>query len=91
MNTRYLNAKEIVPKSRELRELLFSCPDREFRIMTRMDKVSFVRIHEILQNCPIFGNRSRYPQTPLCYQLLVVLRKLGCDGNGAGVVSTVSK
>jgi len=39
----------------------------------------------LIQDYPIFQNNSKNKQAPVHIQLIVVLNRLGCDGNGASI------
>jgi hypothetical protein len=47
-----------------------------------MDKASFVQL-ELIQNHDVFKSDSRHKQEDPYYQLMIVLSRLGCNGNGA--------
>jgi len=50
-----------------------------------MDKLSFERLLGMICNDPIFQSGNKKKQAPVWIQLLVVLTRLGCYGNGASV------
>ena len=54
--------------------------------MTRMDPQSFEAILHLIQDNPIFQNRSSSPQAPVEIQLKLALFKLGHDGSASGFV-----
>ena len=62
--SRYLNDRSAVPKSRALVEILMQFGEREFKVLARCDKASFIRLH------PIFENSSRNKQFSVWLQLL---------------------
>ena len=82
-STRYLNLREYLGKNRSMNEMLFTYSDRDFRQAVRMNKPSFMRLLDLIKDDEIFKNRSRNLQTSVWIQLMVVLQRLGCDGNGA--------
>ena len=83
--SRYLSDRSTVPKTRALVEILMQFGEREFKVLARCDKASFIRLVELIKDHPIFENNSRHQQSPVWLQLLVVLNRLGCDGNGASI------
>ena len=83
--SRYLNDRSAVPKTRALVEILMQFGEREFKVLARCDKASFIRLVELIKDHPVFENNSRNKQSPVWLQLLVVLNRLGCDGNGASI------
>jgi hypothetical protein len=58
LSVRNLNPIEPIPKIKALNALLWQYPDRDFRQIVRMDRQSFVRLLEKIQNHPIFTNHS---------------------------------
>ena len=82
-STRYLNLREYIGKNRSMNEMLFTYSDRDFRQADRMNKPSFMRLLDLIKDDDLFKNRSRNKQTSVWIQLMVVLQRLGCDGNGA--------
>lgn len=84
-STRYFLPCSPVPKDSGLRELLWYYPDSSFRQIVRMDKASFVRLVNLIQGHECFKNNSRNQQEEPYYQLMVVLSRLGCNGNGASI------
>ena len=81
--TRYLNLREYIQKNRSMNDMLFTYSERDFRQAVRMVKPSFMRLLNMISGDNIFKNNSRNKQTPIWIQLMVVLQRLGCDGNGA--------
>jgi hypothetical protein len=62
--------------------------DREFKVIARSDKSSFIRLVEMIEDHPVFDRSSRHKQSPVWLQLVVVLNRLGCDGNGTSIQRT---
>jgi hypothetical protein len=59
--------------------------DVEFISEFRVSRTSFVALHDMIKDHPIFKSGRRGPkQAPSEFQLLVLLRFLGMDGNGNG-------
>ena len=83
--SRYLKDRSAVPKTRALVEILMQFGEREFKVLARCDKASFIRLVELIKDHPVFENNSRNKQSPVWLQLLVVMNRLGCDGNGASI------
>lgn len=82
-STRYLNLREYIGKNRSMNDMLFTYSDRDFKQAVRMVKESFAKLFVLIKDDPVFKNCSRNKQCPVWIQLMVVLQRLGCDGNGA--------
>jgi hypothetical protein len=80
--TRYFNERNLIPKNRSIVISILDYPDRQFRDIVRMDKLSFKVVVDLINNHPIFHNNSRHKQADVWIQLMVGLQRLGCDGNG---------
>lgn len=50
-----------------------------------MNKQSFWGLVDLIDQDPVFFNRSNVQQRPVCVQLLVALQRFGCHGNGVSV------
>jgi hypothetical protein len=50
-----------------------------------MEKFAFISLLQMIESHEVFKNESRNAQTKVWIQLMVVLNRLGCDGNGASV------
>ena len=85
---RYMNDRAPKPKSVEFSNAIFDYPDNAFRVIARCDKASFYILLSKIENHAVFNNNSRNKQTPVAIQLLIVLNRLGCDGNGASINHT---
>jgi len=83
--SRYLNERTVIPKTRALVEVMLQFEEREFKVLARCDKASFIRLVEMIEDHPVFDKDSRHKQSPVWLQLLVVLNRLGSDGNGASI------
>ena len=53
--------------------------------MARMDQVSFLRLLHEIEDHPVFHNISHYAQEKVWVQLVVVLNRFGCYGNGISI------
>ena len=82
---RYFNARTNIPKSLEFCNGIFDYPDESFRTIARCTKATFFRLMSLIQAHPIFNNNSKNKQAPVHIQLIIVLNRLGCDGNGASI------
>ena len=69
--SRYMSERSYVPKSRSLVDVIMQFSDRDFKV---------IRLVEMIEDHPVFDRSSK---SPVWLQLLVVLNRLGCDGNGA--------
>ena len=65
-----------------MRNMIMQLDNEEFRQIARMSKMSFFRLLERFED-PIFRNNSPFQQTEVWIQLLLVLHRFGCYGNGA--------
>ena len=59
--------------------------EAEFRQETRKTQHSFKCLVKLIDNHPIFHNNSTNLQAPVWEQLFVMLKRLGCEGNGVSV------
>ena len=69
--TRYINPRLEIPKSKVMRDLFDEMPPRTFKQIVRMNKSTFGKIVALLSNNPVFRNRSRHPQQPVWFQLMM--------------------
>jgi hypothetical protein len=86
--SRCLNPKNTVPKSTALEQMMFQYSDREFRIIARCDKASFIRLAGDLENSAVYIGNSNRKQKPIWIQVMMTLTRLGCEGNGASIGAT---
>ena len=86
--SRYLNERTTVPKTKALLDVLLQFEEREFKVLARCEKAWSIRLVELIKDHPVFDKGSRRKQSPVWLQLLVVLNRLGCDGNGASIQRT---
>ncbi|KAF8545623.1 hypothetical protein OG21DRAFT_1367074, partial [Imleria badia] len=88
--TRYLQGRSAsVPKSNTL-DLAWQYIQNEsdhhrFMNMLRVSPTVFQVLLDLIQEHPVFYNRSNNPQTPVQTQLAVTLYHMGCYGNGASL------
>jgi len=89
---RYIDLRKYETKKLSLNHLLLSYTDDAFKQIVRMDKKSFLRILRLIAPNPVFHklmyNRFKQyyaKQTPIWIQLMVVLIRLGCNGNGVSL------
>ena len=83
--SRFLNLRKHLAKNRNMNEMFLRYGLRDFKQAARMDKLSFERLLGMICNDPIFQSGNKKKQAPVWIQLLVVLTRLGCYGNGASV------
>jgi hypothetical protein len=50
-----------------------------------MDKTDFMRLHDSIEDHPVFHNQSNNKQAPVSHQLAVFVHRLGTHGNGSSV------
>ena len=55
---RYLNARVAIPKSDAMMNLLWSYDDKDFKVLARMSKHSFIHILRLIQNHAVFQSNS---------------------------------
>lgn len=80
-----LEEEEDEESTNELDEAETNLPwltDDEFLSKYRMSRDSFYKIHEMIKDHPIFQSRSK-KQAPALHQLMVFLKYVGTEGNGA--------
>jgi len=65
--------------------------DRRFRQIFRVDKDTFVKIHNEIKGNSVFKNNSRHRQRPSWLQLAVFMSRVGRYGNGASAEDMSSK
>jgi len=82
---RFLNCREDIEKNHAMNAMLWRYPNATFRQIVRMDKASFIAILLKIQPHPVFENRSFNKQKPIWIQLMVMLQRVGCYGNGNSV------
>jgi hypothetical protein len=82
---RFLNLRKHLAKNRSMNEMFLQYGHRDFKQVARMDKRSFERLVEMISGDPIFQSDNRKKQAPVWIQLMVVLTRLGCYGNGVSV------
>ena len=85
---RYVKERVPIPKSLEFCNAIFNYPDDAFRTIARCSKASFHRLVSKIKNHQVFNNNSKMKQASVETQLLIVLNRLGCDGNGASIDRT---
>jgi len=90
-NNRYLNrGKYRKTDHSRFHEALYDevkVRDNEFLNHYRVDRESFFNLLELIKNHPIFQSKGKRKQAPPEYQLLVLLKYLGTNGNGANAIS----
>ena len=79
-----------VPSSRVWADtVLPELDDLRFRAWTRVDKVTFGVIHDLIAGNPVFvTTRVQRPQAAVAEQLAIALFKLGSNGNGSAIRQT---
>lgn len=88
-NTRYLRARDPVPKSGNL-HLAWNyaqspAHDERYLNMMRVSPTVFDVILDLIKDHPAFFNNSNVPQKPVEQQLAATLFRMGRYGNGASV------
>ncbi|OWZ00952.1 hypothetical protein PHMEG_00027756 [Phytophthora megakarya] len=83
---RYLNTREPVPRAPDsLNFWLKKLDDKRFKEGFRVTRLQFTQIVELIQDNSVLYNEPNMLQTPAWCQLLVVLYRFRCDGNGVVV------
>lgn len=89
LQTRYLRARENVPKAGNLHLAWHyagnSANHQRFVTMLRVTPRSFRKLVRLIQGHPIFHSTSYKPQHPVDIQLAITLYRMGRYGNGASV------
>jgi len=57
--------------------------DDEFLSKYRMSRDSFYRVHDLIKDHPVFLSKGKKKQAPVLHQLMVFLKYIGTEGNGA--------
>ena len=93
--TRYLNLRVHLEKNRSMHDMLFRVSDRDFKQWVRMEKPNFQKLVNLISGHPVFYHdkvggvpghfKHRHKQAPVWIQLMVVLSKLGSDGNSNSI------
>ena len=69
-----------------MNEMMWFYEERDFKQIARMSKDSFLKLLGQVQDDDVFKTYTRNKQCPVWVQLMVVLQRLDCDGNGISVV-----
>ena len=83
--SRFISSPESIPKTDAFRQILLLYNDSAFNLFVRMSRRSFGVVLNLLKDHEIFKNDARIKQERVWVQLMVVLSRLGCDGNGASI------
>lgn len=67
--------------------ILYDTNEQPFRVHFRMGRPKFQQLCSLIRNHQVFVPVGRKPQAPLEVQLLVCLKRLGCNGNAMGAHS----
>ncbi|KAI5118939.1 hypothetical protein M0805_006285 [Coniferiporia weirii] len=62
-----------------LMKLLTTATDQHFKAFMRMDKESFVQLHDVIKDDTVFILKGYKLQHPPWYQLVIFLLQFGCD------------
>lgn len=84
-STRFFIEREVIPKSSSMIDIMWHYADKEFKQIARMNKSTFIGLLNLIENHAVFKNKSKNKQKPTWIQLLVVLNRLGCEGNGISI------
>ena len=86
---RYLGDRKYINLRKHLRGSMMSTyNESSFRQTVRMNKTSFLKLVDIIAEDQVFktgAGYGRHEQAPVWVQLMIVLQRLGCFGNGASV------
>ncbi|KAF1777875.1 hypothetical protein GQ600_15163 [Phytophthora cactorum] len=84
--SRYLNKREPVPRAPDMMAFWLRQLDEERFIQDfQLTRFQFAQIVDLIQGHAVFSNNANVPQAPAWCQLMVVLYRFGCDGNGASI------
>lgn len=86
--SRYLNERTVIPKTKALVEVMLQFEDENSKCWRDVIRHHLFVYVEMIEDHPVFDKGSRRKQSPVWLQLLVVLNRLGCDGNGASIQRT---
>jgi len=84
--TRNLKTRTHIPKTTALFDILWDLPDDQFKLIARMSRESFVELVKEIENKWVFYSYGTKMQAPVWKQLLLVLNRLGTEGNGAAIM-----
>ena len=84
---RYINLRKHLRDGKTMEEMMARYREGEFIQTARMKKRSFQKLVDRISGDAVFktGARCHHQQAPVWVQLLVVLQRLGCEGNGVSV------
>jgi hypothetical protein len=83
---RYMRPREPVERAPDYGDFLLHClVEKRFKLHFRMTRSSFFKLTEEISGNAVFQNDSNHPQRPVHEQLMVTLKRLGCNGNGVSV------
>ena len=85
LSQRFLTGKCKIPKSIEVRTMLWDLPAHSFKQIVRVSRDTFCCLVSLISGHEVFSNVSLNGQRPVWIQLMVTLERFGCDGNGASV------
>lgn len=87
--SRYAVPTNPVPKCTFLTQTVPFYDESRFKVLARMNFQSFSHLLELIQSHQVFNGKHSELQTPIAHQLLIVLYRLGCSGEG-GTVKKIS-
>jgi hypothetical protein len=88
MEPKFMNLKKHLRLNRNLEEMLACYTENSFRQTARMNKTSFLKMVDLISEDKVFKSADSYghhKQAPVWLQVMIVLQRLGCDGNGVSV------
>lgn len=83
---KYANLRKHLRMNGSIMDMMSTYDERSFRQTVRMGKTSFLKLVDRLSDDPVFktgDEHGRHKQAPVWVQLMIVLQRLGCYGNGA--------
>ena len=83
--TRNLKTRTEIPKTMALFDILWDLPDDQFKLIARMSRESFIDLVQQIEKNWVFYSYGTKMQAPVWKQTLLVLNRLGTEGNGAAI------
>ena len=85
VRTRNLKTREHVPKTTAFFDILWDLLEDQFRLIARMTRESFIELVKEIEHNNVFKSNGTKVQAPVWKQVILVLNRLGCEGNGASM------
>lgn len=75
-----------VPKSKYFLDNILPLQDeKRFKQMVRVSRLNFIYIYDLIKDHEVFNGSRSCRQLPVSKQLMIVLYRLGCSGEGGSI------